>query len=276
MTPPAVLLVGHGSKDMEGNLDFLRMAERAKARFPGRLMRSCFIEYCDPGVPAGLDLLVKEGARGITVVPVILFAAGHVKVEVPGYLDAFRERHPAVSVRYAAPLGIQSGLFPVLERQVRAVEAARGWDADRSRTAALLIGRGSSDPDANGDLHKIARLLWEGRGFLDAQVCFSGITHPRFAEGVRRCVAVGARRIVLLPYFLYTGILLKRLQRQAEEFRPLYPGVDWGFAGELGHEEAILDVVAARAAEAEAGEVRMSCDLCRWRLAGEERQTHAH
>jgi sirohydrochlorin cobaltochelatase len=275
VTRPAVLLVGHGSKDMAGNLDFLKMAERAKPRFPGRLLKACFIEYCDPEVPEGLDRLVAEGAKDITVVPVILFAAGHVKMDVPGSLDQARLRHPGVAFRYGSHIGIQSGLFPVLEREALKVEAARGWDADRAKTAVLLIGRGSSDPDANGDLHKIARLLWEGRGYRDVQVCFSGITHPRFPEGLRRTVALGATRIILLPYFLFTGILLKRLQRQAEEFRSLYPGVDWGFGGELGHEETLLDVVKARVEEAEAGEVRMSCDLCVHRQHAAQ-QAHAH
>ena len=137
----------------------------------------------------------------------------------------------------------------------------------------LLIGRGSSDPDANGDLHKIARYLWEGSGWKDVQVCFSGITSPRFEEGVSRCSALGATRIVMIPYFLFTGILLKRLQRQSEEMRPRFPGIDWGFAPELGHEDEILDIVQARLLEAEAGEVRMSCDLCHHRIAAAGRES---
>lgn len=275
---PAVLLVGHGSKDMDGNVDFLKMAERAKARLAGRRVAACFIEYCDPEVPAALDRLAEEGAKEITVVPVILFAAGHVKMDVPGSIDGFRARHPGVAVRYGAPVGIQSALFGVLEAKVAAIERARGWPADRSETAVLLIGRGSSDADANGDLHKIARILWEGRGWKDVQVCFCGITDPRFPEGLARCAALGARRIAILPYFLFTGILLKRLQRQSEEFRARYPGVDWGFAPELGHEGELLDVVAARVAEAEAGEVRMSCDLCHHRqaAAAASKEAHAH
>ena len=262
---PALLLVGHGSKDMDGNVDFLRMAERAKARFPGRRIEACFIEYCDPEVPEGLDRLVAAGADDIIVIPFILFAAGHVKADIPGSLDAARLRHPSVAFRYGAPVGVQSRLLPVLEAKARAVERARGWPEDRSETVVLLIGRGSSDPDANGDLHKIARLLWEGRGWKDVQVCFSGITHPRFPEGVRRSAALGAKRIVMMPYFLFTGILLKRLRRQCEEMRTEYPGVDWGFAQELGHEDELMAVLEARVAEAEAGEVRMSCDLCKYR-----------
>ncbi len=268
---PALLLVGHGSKDMDGNVDFLKMAERAKARFPGRKVQGCFIEYCDPEVPEGLDLLVTAGARNVTVVPVILFPAGHVKMDVPGSLDGARIRHPGVTFRYGAPIGVQSGLFPVLRAKAEAVEKARGWGPDRSKTIVLLIGRGSSDPDANADLHKIARYLWEGSGWMDVQVCFSGITSPRFEAGVARCRALGATRIVMIPYFLFTGILLKRLRRQSEEMRPRFPGIDWGFAPELGHEDEILDIVQARVKEVEAGEVRMSCDLCHHRIAAAEK-----
>ena len=273
MPTPAVLLVGHGSKDMDGNVDFLKMAERAKARLPGRLVQACFIEYCDPEVPEGLDLLVKAGATDITVIPVILFAAGHVKMDVPGSLDAARRRHPGANFRYGAPIGVQSDLYPVLRAKAEGVEKARGWGPDRSQTIVLLIGRGSSDPDANGDLHKIARYLWEGSGWKDVQVCFSGITQPRFEAGIARCAALGARRIIMIPYFLFTGILLKRLKTQSEAWRPKFPGLDWGFAPELGHEDEILDIVRARVAETEAGETRMSCDLCHHRIAAASRES---
>ena len=274
---PALLLVGHGSKDMEGNVDFLKMVERARPRFPGRLLKGAFIEFCAPEVPEGLDLLVAEGARDVTVIPVILFAAGHAKMDIPGSLDAARRRHPGVSFRYGAPIGVQSGLFNVLRAKAGSVERERGWGPDRSETVVLLIGRGSSDPDANADLHKIARYLWEGSGWKDVQVCFSGTTSPRFEEGIRRCAALGAKRVVMIPYFLFTGILLKRLQSQSEAWRPKFPGLDWGFAPELGHEDELLDIVAARVAEAEAGEVRMSCDLCKIRIdAAGQRHTHGH
>ena len=273
MPAPAVLLVGHGSKDMEGNVDFLKLVDRIRPRFPGRLLKACFIEYCDPEVPAALDQLVAEGARDITVIPVILFAAGHVKMDIPGSLDVARLRHPGVAFRYGAHIGVQSDLYPVLRAKAEAVEKARGWGTDRSETIVLLIGRGSSDPDANGDLHKIARYLWEGSGWKDVQVCFSGITQPRFEEGIRRCAALGAKRVVMIPYFLFTGILLKRLQGQSEAWRPKFPGLDWGFAPELGHEDELLDIVQTRLAEAEAGEVRMSCDLCHHRIAAVERES---
>lgn len=272
----ALLLVGHGSRDPEGNEHFLRFAGRVRAAMPDRPVQPCFIEFAAPPIPEAIDSLVAQGSREITVVPVILFAAGHAKVEVPEHLDDARRRYPGVRFQYGRPLGVHPLLVDILDEQLRVAEAAAA-PRNRAETAVLLVGRGSSDPDANGDLFKMGRLLWEGRGFANVECCFMGITAPLLAEGLKRCVTLGARRVIVLPYFLYTGVLLKRMHRQMTEFAAHYPDVEFLFASDqgMGHHPNLLRLLQERRDEAERGRTSMNCDTCSYRLLADPHH-HRH
>jgi sirohydrochlorin cobaltochelatase len=139
--------------------------------------------------------------------------------------------------------------------------------AERAATAVLLCGRGSSDPDANADLHKVARLLWEGRPWPLVETCYVGITDPRLPAGLERCRRLGARRIVTVPYFLFTGRLVDRIRAQCAAFAAGHPELDVRVAGYLGPDERVARLVLARYAEALDGDPRMNCDLCVHRVA---------
>ncbi len=265
MPAEAVLLVGHGSREPEGNLEFLDFSKRARETFPRSFTEACFIELAEPSIPAGLDRCVDRGARRVVVLPVILFAAGHVKVEIPHEIDQARERHPGVAFRYGRPFGIHPRILEILDQRLVELEAAMP-PGDRADTAVLLVGRGSSDPDANGDLQKIARLLWEGRGFGWVETCFIGITRPDYPEGIRRCVALGAKRILVLPYFLFTGVLIRRIREQLREFQLQHPGIPMGMAGYLGEHSNLLEVLLERHEEALQGTALMNCEFCKYRV----------
>ena len=88
----------------------------------------------------------------------------------------------------------------------------------------LLVGRGSTDPDANAEVHKAARLLWEGRGYAGVETAFVSLAAPDVPSGLDRCVKLGARRIVVLPYFLFTGILPDRVRQQTRGLGGGAPG----------------------------------------------------
>lgn len=273
----AILLVGHGSRDPEGNARFLDLAAQVAGARPEEIVEPCFIELAEPPIPEGIDRLVARGGRDVAVVPLVLLGAGHAKVEVPGHLDRARARYPFVTFRYGRPLGVHPLLLEILEDRLAAAEGA-GEPRDRSETAVLLVGRGSSDPDANGDLFKAGRLLWERRGCRWVECCFIGITRPDLPGGVRRCLALGARRVIVLPYFLFTGVLMKRMQRMLAGIAAGHPGVDFVFAGPdgMGTHPNVIRLVLERADEARGGGVAVNCDACRYRLAAGHDGHHHH
>jgi sirohydrochlorin cobaltochelatase len=260
---PALLVAGHGSQDAAGAVELLALADRARALDSGLALACGFIELSPPPLSVACADLVAKGASEIVVVPVMLLAAGHVKDDVPALVARLRLQFPGVHFRYARELGIHPDLLAVVGERLDAAVPA----AERAATAVLLCGRGSSDPDANADLHKVARLLWEGRPWPLVETCYVGITDPRLPAGLERCRRLGARRIVTVPYFLFTGRLVDRIRAQCAAFAAGHPELDVRVAGYLGPDERVARLVLARYAEALDGDPRMNCDLCVHRVA---------
>ena len=263
MNRPALLVAGHGSQDAAGAVELLALADRVRALDPALALACGFIELSPPPLSVACADLVAKGASEIVVVPVMLLAAGHVKDDVPALVARLRVQFPGVRFRYARELGIHPDLLAVVGERLEAAVPA----AERAATAVLLCGRGSSDPDANADLHKVARLLWEGRPWPLVETCYVGITDPRLPAGLERCRRLGARRIVTVPYFLFTGRLVDRIRAQCAAFAAGHPELDVRVAGYLGPDERVARLVLARYAEALDGDPRMNCDLCVHRVA---------
>jgi sirohydrochlorin cobaltochelatase len=259
-----ILLVGHGSREQPGNDEFLRFCEVARRHLGPEPVEPCFIELATPLVPESLDRCVAMGARRVIVLPVILLAAGHVKAELPHELDEAKERHPGVEFLYGRHLGLDPLVMEIVHERLAEVEEQAGWPAEG--TAVLVVGRGSSDPDANSDLYKLSRLLWESRRYPWVEACFVGVTQPSLPEGLQRCRALGAQRVIVLPYFLFTGVLIPRIHRLADEFAAAHPGVEVRVADYLNGHPKLFRVLRARKLEALRGEARMNCALCKYRV----------
>lgn len=202
--------------------------------------------------------------RRFAAVPLMLVSAGHAKGDIPAALAREKERHPGVSYTYGRPLGPHPGLLRVLERRLaEAVDPS--WDP--AEVTVLLVGRGSTDPDANAEVFKAARLLWEGRGYAGVETAFVSLAKPDVPGGLDRCARLGARRIVVLPYFLFTGILPDRVRTQAQEWAAAHPDAEVRSADVIGPEPELLDLVLERYEEAVKGDLRMNCDSCVYRIA---------
>ena len=260
---PALLIAGHGTRDEAGARELHALAGRVRALDPGLRVASGFIELSPPPVTAAAADLVAGGANDLVVVPLMLLAAGHAKNDIPALLVRCRSEHPGVRFRYGRDLGLHPDLLAVVDDRLAAAVPA----GERAGTALLLAGRGASDPDANADLAKLGRLLWEGRPWPLVEVCYAGITDPRVPVGLERCRRLGARRIVAMPYLLFGGRLQARIHAQCAEFAAAHPDVEVRVAGHLGPDDRIARLVLARYREAIEGDPRMNCDLCVHRVA---------
>ncbi|POX61963.1 sirohydrochlorin chelatase [Streptomyces sp. Ru62] len=262
-TPPALLIAGHGTRDDAGAEAFRDFVRELGRRHPGLPVAGGFIELSPPPLGEAVTELVEQGVRRFAAVPLMLVSAGHAKGDIPAALAREKERHPGISYTYGRPLGPHPALLNVLERRLD--EALDG--TDRSETTVLLVGRGSTDPDANAEVFKAARLLWEGRGYAGVETAFVSLAAPDVPGGLDRCAALGARRIVVLPYFLFTGILPDRVRQQTEEWAAAHPEAEVRSADVIGPEPELLDLVMERYEEAVKGDLRMNCDSCVYRIA---------
>ncbi len=260
---PALLIAGHGTRDEAGVRELHMLAARVGALESGLRVASGFIELSPPPVTAAAAELIAAGARDIVVVPLMLLAAGHAKNDIPALLVRCRSEHQGVRFRYGRDLGLHPDLLAVVDDRLAAAVPAR----ERPRTAVLLVGRGASDPDANADLAKLGRLLWEGRPWPLVEVCYAGITSPLVPEALDRLRRLGASRIVTMPYLLFGGRLEARIQRQCAEFASAHPEVEVRVAAHLGPDDRVVRLTLARYREAIDGDPRMNCDLCVHRVA---------
>jgi sirohydrochlorin cobaltochelatase len=260
-----ILLVGHGSREQPGNDEFLAFCETVRSHLGPERVETCFIELTEPLVPESLDRCVELDARRVIVLPVILLAAGHVKVELPHELDEAKARHPGVEFLYGRHIGLDPLVLEIMGQRLGELERDAAWAPDD--TAVLVVGRGSSDPDANSELFKLSRLIWESRRYPWVETCFIGVTGPSLPEGLERCRALGARRIAVVPYFLFTGVLIPRIHRMVGEFVAAHPGMEARVADYMNGHPKLFRVLQDRKREAMRGDARMNCALCKYRVA---------
>jgi sirohydrochlorin cobaltochelatase len=261
-----VVLVGHGSRVAAANAEFLRFVALL-ADATRWAVEPAFVEIASPALPTALDSAARTKPATVVVLPMILFAAGHVKADIPLHIDAARTRHPDVRFIEGTPIGLHHLVPSILAARVSEVAPAN----ERS-TAVLLVGRGSSDPEANGELVKLGRLLWEGRTFLAVETAFCGVTAPDVPEGLRRAARLRPRQIVVVPWLFFAGVLAERLRADIASFRRGFPWIDVELARPIGAEPRLVDVLVERCREALDGTAAMTCDRCKYkvRLAGFE------
>lgn len=270
----AILFVGHGSRLAAGNDEVRSFIEQMTPRIAQDfLVETCFLEFATPNIEQGITNCVKKGATEVHVIPIILLHAGHSKLHIPAEIEHAREHYPNVHFTYGQTIGIHEEIFAILQDRL----AETGFDAEANHedTAILLIARGGSDPYANGDFYKITRLLWEKLSVPYVESAFMGVTDPRVEEGIERCVKLGAKKIIMLPYFLFTGILMERMHDLRQQFSEKYPTCDIQIADYFGFHERLQNVLLERVEQAVNGTSTGMQDLENYRAYAEV-HGHAH
>jgi sirohydrochlorin cobaltochelatase len=271
----AVLLVGHGSRYPEGNEQVRKTIEELKPQLVRELLiETCFLEFETPTIEQGIQTCVEKGATSIFVIPLMLLAAGHSKIHIPAAIDEAKVKYPGVNFTYGRPFGIHEETIEICKDRLK--EVGENINEQDNDTAVILLGRGGSDPDANSDLYKITRLLWEKLNYKVVEPAFMGVTDPLIKECVERCIKLGAKKIVILPYFLFTGILIKRLENMIVEFEQEYPGIEFKLAGYFGFHSRLKTIIKDRIEESLQGDVKMNCDTCLYRVEAMEHIDHHH
>ena len=258
----AVLLCGHGSRDPEAIREFELDAAALRPRLPELDFATGYLEFARPTIRDGLAILAARGARRILAIPGMLFAASHVKNDLPWEMNSFIADHPNVDVRLARDLGIDPKLLRAAADRIAAAADTR---IPRPETLLVVVGRGTNDPDANSNISKLARMLWEGMGLGWAEAAFSGVAHPRVDAALARAAGLGFRRIIVFPYFLFTGVLVKRIYAQTDTVAALFPEIEFVKALYLRDHDGVLAAFCDRVAELGGAQPAMNCQLCKYR-----------
>lgn len=260
-----VMVCGHGSRDPEAVREFAVLAEHLRARLPQWPVDYGYLEFATPVIREGLDRLRAGGVGRVLAVPGMLFAAGHAKNDIPSVLNAYQARNPGMEISYGRELGIDLKLLKAAGARVRAALETAGDGVPLHETLLVVVGRGASDPDANSNVAKVTRMLWEALGFGWAETAYSGVTFPLVEPALEHVARLGYRRVVVFPYFLFTGVLVRRIYEHTDRVAARHPEIEFVKAPYLNDHPLVIDAFVERVGEILEGSNNMNCQLCKYR-----------
>lgn len=263
-----VMICGHGSRSQSAVDEFSVLAKKLPPYLPIEWsIEYGYLEFANPVIHLGLDKLRNQGCTKILAVPGMLFAAMHSKNDIPTVLNTYAKKHN-IEISYGRELGVDPKMM--IAAGVRIQEAVDQANAKKGivaieDTALVVIGRGASDPDANSNVSKVARMLWEGMGFGWCEVGYSGVTFPLVEPCLDHIAKLGYQRVIVFPYFLFSGILIDRIYGFTDICAKKYPKIQFIKASYLGDHPQVLESFAERIHE-QMGEIPPdNCAVCKYR-----------
>jgi sirohydrochlorin cobaltochelatase len=262
--PLGVLICGHGSRNRLAVAEFAALADKLRQRLDPVPLEYGYLEFARPILREGLDALRQRGVEHVLAVPAMLFAAGHAKNDIPSVLNTYAAE-TGLRIDYGRELGVDLAMIRAAGARIQAALDATAEPVALHDTLLVVVGRGSSDPDANSNVAKVTRLLVEGLGFGWGETLYSGVTFPLVEPGLRHLVRLGFRRIVVFPYFLFSGVLVSRIVQHSQLVAADHPEVEFVQASYLGDHPQVLQTFVQRVEEVLLGETAMNCGLCKYR-----------
>ena len=277
--PLGVLICGHGSRNRLAVAEFAQLAEALRELVPEVPVAHGYLEFARPILREGLDSLRSQGVKRVLAVPAMLFAAGHAKNDIPSVLNTYAAE-TGLRIDYGRELGVDLKMIQAAGARIREalaadedaappspgpVRPAQAGPLPINETLLVVVGRGSSDPDANSNVAKVTRMLVEGLGFGWGETVYSGVTFPLVEPGLRHAVRLGFRRIVVFPYFLFSGVLVSRIRQHTALVAADHPELEFIDASYLGDHPLVVETFRERVDEVLRGDTQMNCSLCKYR-----------
>lgn len=246
---PAVLLIGHGSRDERAQREFLRVAEHVSKLVPRFRTAHAFLEIADPTIPAAIDTLAAEGHRNLVVVPVFLFSARHVPEDIPRLVSLAAARH-GMDVSFARHLADHPRLLEHSAASVRqAVRCAPWSDPGGPPDTVVLVGRGSTVGAARQETDGYANGLHQSLGCRCIETCYVELCDPRLEHTLERMSVLRRRRVAVIPHLLFAGQLVDRVQQVFAGFADASKDLDWVLCGHIGADASLAEALCERLLE---------------------------
>jgi sirohydrochlorin cobaltochelatase len=254
------LLLGHGSRCHLSVAEMHVLSGLVADEMPSVAVEVGFLEMNDPPAAVAVESLIRRGCERVVVLPLVLLGAGHAKSDSPAVVLEARDTYPAIDFRFGAPLGVAREPVELLGKSVIAAGGAG--------LPLLVLARGSSDPDANSDAYKAARLVGEWAGSPFVNVGFSGITGPSVSEAAQMMARLDYQKVCVAWWFLCHGRLVDRGRSEVAEVLGA-AGVEQVDAGYIGPDPALVPLVVRRyrsaIGEPTVSEPTVNCDTCAYR-----------
>ncbi len=203
---------------MEGTYAFLELVSSVQKQ-AGFYVQPAFLEIARPSVSEGAQYCLATGARRLLVIPFFLFEGQDVKKKLPQVLEEALKRSwedpkskdaPPPAVAVCGPIGADARIIEILKERFTAVQSPRL----SSSTAVVLAARGFSDRDAMAEMEEVREQFAKDGAYPVVRHAFVEIASPSIPEGIKACLVSQPKSIVVLPYLLFPGRMLKKIKDQ--------------------------------------------------------------
>ncbi|MBG6174757.1 sirohydrochlorin cobaltochelatase [Labrenzia sp. EL_208] len=280
MSKKGIMICGHGSRAKSAEEEFALLAKGVRRLYPDIPVEYGFLEYSAPNIHMGLDALRDAGVSEIIAVPGMLFAATHAKNDIPSVLTTYQDKNEGLTVRYGRELGLHPQMIAAFQARIlEALGVDHVHDGDLYDTMLVVVGRGTSDTLANAEAARLTRIVSENLGFGWSETVYSGVTFPSVGRGLEMALKLGYKKIVVAPYFLFSGKLIDRIYNYVDRVAASVPDVTFYKAHYLSDQDHVINTFAERIEEAATGTIVETQDLMasfKDRLAKGEVEVHHH
>lgn len=243
----AICLIGHGSRNPEGTQEFLTLCEKLRDKKICEIVECGFLEFARPTAAEALSACCRDGIKNIIILPGILFSGEHTQRDVPDTAgEVFRDR-PEINLVFAEPLATQPEVMKACQKRIEEREKISPKSISRSETLLMTIGHGSRDTDFNSQVENNLSRLGEKLGFGKTLTFLAGSPLHSLEDMQEKFNPQGFRRVMLLPFFLFTGVWVKRVHALADTFQKKYLDTEFLKASCLNHHDLIVEALIQRA-----------------------------
>ncbi|MDC1340205.1 sirohydrochlorin chelatase [Oceanospirillaceae bacterium] len=246
-----IIICGHGSRAKIAEEEFSLLAAGLRARFPQLEVEYGFLEYSSPNIHMALDRLIAKGITNIYAVPGMLFSATHAQNDIPSVLTTYMQKNPALTIKYGQELGLHDEMIMAFQHRImEAVDLAEmPQPGDLYDTMLVVVGRGTSVAQANAEVSKLTRIVAENMGFGWCETVYSGVTFPSVGRGLEMALKLGFKKIVVAPYFLFSGKLIGRIHGYIDKVVAQHPDVSISVADYLRDQSHVINTFVERIEE---------------------------
>ncbi|MFO0011667.1 MAG: sirohydrochlorin chelatase [Planctomycetota bacterium] len=260
----AILVVGHGTRKAAGADQLRQLVESMRQQAPGAPLFESFLELAEPSIEEALERVAASGLRRVKVVPVLLFAAGHAKSDIPDAVAAAASKLGIEVLGQSPPLGTGRCVLELSETRYEEI-GLRGFSAGCpeghcARAGACqaacelpvtylgtiglaMVGRGASDPEALTQMRTLTQMAcarrhhvaWYETGF------FTGGS-PNVDELFDLAAASGCDTIIVQPHLLFEGELMDQLRARFRDRMARHAPQRWLLTRALGGDPGLARV----------------------------------
>ncbi len=242
----SILFMGHGSRDVEAVGECMSLVSDLENEL-GQPFTPGFLELSKPLLFPEIVRQIEEGVRRFLCFPNMLLPGRHTMDHLPGVIGWAQRHFPAVEFFYGNFIGNHPYVLEILYSNYRELCSDLPGKHRTGETAVVVVGRGSTSGRSNRTFEKMVRRFQSQFEIPNVTYCYVSLVKPGLEETFHRVARDGRfENILVLPYFLFTGVLIKRIQGTVEKVSSCYSNCYFAIGDYFGKDERLREIISGR------------------------------